>query len=181
MLDRPTTSHGCFSGRGAEVADNLIGQQPRVAPEPGVPPVAGPLIGTNPYIHEVSPHSDPFGSGMLGSSAAPLLNRSPHPGGYYSSGGGIGGESSPLDLDAVHGAVSDAQAGASGDPIKAADDFARDRIQQHEERQPYPGAADPPSQGVYNVGGRLTHIRMTGPSTGGSTGRYGVATDLGDA
>ena len=152
---------------------------------------------THPYIpppvndferRPISPLSDPHGSGLLGHSGAPLMNRPPRaPGardmGIPSSGGGAGTSS-------IHGGGD--WGSFSWDPEEVTEDL-KARVQDsgdgeepaEEEapaRPPVVSDADAPTQGIHDLGdGRLTHIRMSGPSAGGSAGRYGVATDLGPA
>ena len=150
-----------------------LGFVPRHA-APTEPGVAGPVVPQQSTIADVHPRSDPWGSGLSAGESSSLFNRTPRRGGG-GFGGAIGTEEGPLDLSGVHDVIA-------GNPSSEYDKPGGDEAPAEEQpRQAYPGAADPPSQGVYNVGGRLTHIRMTGPSTGGSTGRYATVTDLGDA
>jgi hypothetical protein len=130
--------------------------EPRV-PAEAPQPVAGPMIGVDPHIQDVSPLSDPFGSGLLGSSAAPLMYRRPPSPGGHDIGGSSGAAESPLDLSSVHEVVG-AATGGSEDGESGGEEAPP--------KQSIPGAPDPVRQGIYSgPGGNLFHARQAPDGT----------------
>jgi hypothetical protein len=135
------------------------------APAP-MPGSSGPVIRQESRIAGTSALSDPWGSGLLPGSASALFNRRPPRAGGGPTGS-IGAHESPLDLGGVGDVIAGNGTGSEYD--KPGDE---DAAAEEQPRQTYPSDADPPTQGIHSDGMNLVHLRMTGPSSGGSTGAY---------
>jgi hypothetical protein len=150
---------------------------------------------TTPYIpppvndyepRPISPLSDPHGSGLLGHSGAPLMNRPPrapraHDMGLPSSSGGG-------SISGIHDGGGDGSSGFDLDQLNEdlkakADDDEESGVTNEQPSRPVPvNDADHPMArgGIFSDGVNLHHIRpMTGPSSGGSTGTGYGATHVG--
>jgi hypothetical protein len=151
-----------------------------------VAPVAGVHIQQQSQIAGVSPLSDPWNAQASASPAAHLMNP-----GYFRSPGASGALSmaEPQPESPVDGSIEGELAKTLGPDPTGEQAEARRQAQSAQAEAKwgiggsrYQSDADPPSQGVHDLGnGRLTHLRMPGPTEGGLTGRYGVASDLGEA
>ena len=144
-------------------------------------PVAGDLNVADPHVSDVSPLSDPFGSGILGHSAAPLYSGGHHGGGGGIVGGDVGAHGSPLE--GIEGQVSEAIEGnPSGEYPPLKEEAPATAPARGTDEQLIRSDAQPVQRGIFNVGGRMVHLRpMSGPTGADAPGPGFAATDLGGA
>jgi hypothetical protein len=162
-----------------------LGYVPRHAAPSMVEPVAGVHVQQPSQIAGVSPLSDPWGAQAGGMTPGQRLMNADALRQRQGPSMPMGEPRPESPVGGIEGALNDT---LGQDPFwEGADAKPQAQRDQAEAKwgvggSRYQSDADPPTQGVHDLGdGRMTHLRMPGPTEGGLTGRYGVASDLGEA